>query len=706
MGDIERVEVIKGGAAATLYGSEAANGVVQIFTRKGKAGAPRWKFSVEQGLNSPEKKFIIEDFTRDYVMQNGHFQKYTASVDGGSTILTYHLSGHILGEDGVMKKLENVRYGLAGGFRAFPSDKLQIDFSSNLVRNNFGRVFSDNAISGILSTIEAHDAGFFHDGITEEEQLQLLDEYFMPELDEIVNRFTFATTAMYNPSAYLSTRFTLGADYRKSEQRYFIPISAEQVTSTPGGGLNRADREFLSVTLDWAATMKYPLKGWFKSTFTLGAQGFRESDRESDVAATEFGLPGTDDFDNAANLDPRESNQQVFSGGFYFNEQIGLLDRIFVNAGVRFDGNTAFGDEVTLVGYPKFGLAYNVSDEKFWFGGKLLPVLKFRASYGQTGSFPAPFTRDKQFTQGSYLGVVAANFGNPGDPELRPEKTTTLEFGFDAALLDQKIAIEFSLYNDKTTDALFSVPSQPVSGLGFQLRNVGTIENRGIEIALDATVLDMKNARLNIGGSFSTLDNKVTSLGGSTPFNIGGFSFLPLRIEEDHPVGVFQTNVPTSDGDFLANQLIHSPLPDYMFSAFINLSLWKNFRLTAIGSGQTGGQILNTGAVLRYFNGAEPEASMVPEGYNFVTASDVFVEDADFFKIREISMAYTLPVHALGGRYTLSATMRNVLAFAKNRTLDPEMNGFRSVRDVDVGGINFFTLSPPREARLGLIVEL
>ncbi len=717
VGDIERIEVTKGGAASTLYGSEAASGVIQIFTQKGKAGAPRFNFKVEQGVNSPETKFVIEDFTKNELLNAGYFQKYSGSLDGGSEFMTYHLSGHVLESEGVVPKNDDRQFSFRAGLRAFPTEKIQIDFSSGLVRDNYERMFNSNAIADVYGAIESHGPDFFGADMDNEDRIALLQEYSLPDLTYATNRFTLGSTVTYDVSKYFSTRLTLGMDYRKSEERQFIPIAAQIVTSTPGGGLFRSDREYLTSTIDYAGTIKYPQAGFWTSAFTFGAQGFREDDRESQVTATEFGLPGTDDYDNAANLAPLENNQEVFSGGFYFNEQVGVKDRLFLNVGIRFDGNTAFGDDVSLQSYPKFGVAYTVSDESFWNNlpwGQLLNQLKARFSWGKTGSFPNPFTRDKTFNQGSFLQGVAANFGNPGDPSLKPEKTRTIEYGLDAALLDDRIGVEFSVFDEKTQDALLNVPSQPATGQGNQLRNVGIIENNGVEIGVNATVIDNKNFRFSLRGSYSTLHNEVTSLGGAQPFSLGGFSFLPQQVEEGKPVGVFETNKPVRDpvsgefeGDFETVQEL-SPLADKYFSISANFVIMRNLQLNILGDGQSGGYSLNTGSVLRYFNGGEPQVNKVPAGYSFVTASHVFVEDASFFKIREISASYRMPRKYFNTNLTWFASLRNAFIFANNEDMDPELHGFTfgNLTQTDVGGINFFTLPPAREFRFGLQVGL
>ncbi|RMF58042.1 MAG: hypothetical protein D6743_18195, partial [Calditrichaeota bacterium] len=124
--DIDRIEVTKGGAASTLYGSEAANGVIQIFTKKGKAGPTKWNFSTEQGVNAPEKKFIVEDFTKDEILETGYYQKYAFGADGGNEFATYHVSGHVMDSEGVLPKNDDREYSFRMGVRAFPSEKVQL----------------------------------------------------------------------------------------------------------------------------------------------------------------------------------------------------------------------------------------------------------------------------------------------------------------------------------------------------------------------------------------------------------------------------------------------------------------------------------------------------------------------------------------------------------------------------------------------------
>ncbi len=709
VGQIERVEVLKGGAAATLYGSDAAAGVIQVFTKKGFAGAPRWTFSTSLGIDEPETRWVIEPFTKEKVLKNGNFQQYTANVTGGSDVSSYSVTARMQSSDGVIEKNNSRYYNIGGGMRSQFGEKLSVEFSAGYTNSLYGGMYNNNAIASILGSSE--DSTFQRSSNAD----SLLRVALLPDHREVVNRFTSSATARYNPLSYLGTRFTVGIDFRKNEQRIFNPIEAASWTSTPGGGLFRFDRDFLTISLDAAATISYPKQGDIVSTLTVGVQGFREEDRQSQATGTNFPVPGTDDFDNAATVSAAESNQQLFSGGFYINENLGLFDRIFLDVGLRIDGNSAFGKDAGLQSYPKAGIAYNISDEEFWPLKEYWNSFKLRASYGLTGKFPQAFTRDRTFAAGRFQNIGFVVFANPGDRNLKPEKTSTLEFGFDAGFLEDRVALQVTYFTETTKDALFTVAEQVTSGYASQLRNVGEIENKGLEISLNAVPISTADVDLSVRLSYSSLENKVKSLGGTPPFNIGGFAFLPLRVEEGQPIGVFRLNIPRPErgtGQYDANVVNHgkSPTPKHTGSISATLTLFRDLRINALADYSYGGYVLNTGAVIRFFDGLYPEINRVPAGYNFATASEVWIEKADWLKVREISARYQLPtayyenwgIRSIG----LNFSVRNVFAITPVQRIDPELHGLRSGRQLEVGGINFFTLSAPREYRFGLDVSL
>lgn len=709
VGNIERVEVIKGGAAATLYGSDAANGVIQIFTKKGYAGAPRWTFNTTQGVDLPETKWTREQYTKDKILRDGRFQNYVANVTGGTENATYNLTGRMQLSDGTVQKLTNRLYSFGGGLRGSLAEKVSVDFSAGFTNTLYGNNYNNNAIASPLTSSER---GTFQRSSNPDSLLAIA---MLPDLRDVVNRFTSGLTANYTPYRFISAKFTVGVDYRKNEQRNFNPIAAAQWTSTPGGGLFRADRDYLQISLEASTTISYPREGDITATTTVGVQGFREEDRQQQTAGTNFPVPGTDDYDNAAVITAAESNQQLFQGGFYIAENIGIFDRLFLDLGLRIDGNSAFGKDAGLQTYPKAGIAYNISDEAFWPVKDYVNSFKLRASYGLTGKFPQAFTRDRTFAAGNFQQIGAIFFGNPGDRNLKPEKTTTIEFGFDAGILNDIIGVQVTYFEERTKEALFTVAQEPASGYVNQLRNVGEIENKGWEFSLNAVPISTPDFEVSFRASLATLENKVVSLGGSAPFNIGGFAFLPQRVEEGYPIGIFRINVPTPEkgaGTYDANVLDpeKQPTPKYTGSFGLSATLFRDLRVNVLADYSYGGWVLNTGSVLRYFDNLQPDAAKVPAGYNFTTASSVWLEKANWIKIREISARYQLPSSlyesfSLRG-LAINASIRNVATFTPVKEFDPELNALRAGGQLDVGGIGYFPLSPPKEVRFGLEVSL
>lgn len=410
----------------------------------------------------------------------------------------------------------------------------------------------------------------------------------------------------------------------------------------------------------------------------------------------------------------------MFQGGFYFQESIGIFNRIFIDLGFRVDGNSAFGKDVGLQSYPKAGVAYNISDEPLWADllgpvGEYFTSLKLRASYGVTGKFPPAFTRDRTFLAGRFLNVGYISFSAFGNPDLKPEKTTTIEYGFDAGFLNDRISIQATQFFETTKEALFTVGLEPTTGFANKLANVGEIENSGFEFSIEAIPISTPDVDWSIRFSYASLFNKVVSLGGSAPFSIGGFAFLPMRVEENMPIGVFRLNVPRPDlgaGAYDANVLNRkiSPTPKHTGSISTSLTLFRDLRITATGDYAYGHYVLNTGSVIRFFNGLTPEINRVPSGYNFTTASSVWVEKGDFFKLREISARYQVPSQFYEGfglrGLAVNLSFRNVFSITPSKEFDPELHGVRAGRALDVGGINFFTLSPPFETRFGVEVSL
>lgn len=709
LGEIDRIEIIKGGAASTLFGSEAANGVIQIFTKKGVPGAPRWQVNVTGGFDVPNEKFVSEQYIIDNVFQNSTYQSYDFNVMGGSENFTYHLGGKTYMGDGII--VEDVTrakgYNLNSGFRVHLSDKSNLEISTSYTKSQYKRTDNNNfptAPYGGFEDGSRSDLWGYNDHLRD----SILTLMLLNDVSDDVDRFRTAINYDYTPIKGFTNKFTFGLDYRKNEERQFVPKQAGDLFAQQNGYLIRADREYLTVTLAYAGSYILPNLGPINQTLAFGFQGFRVEDRESTAQGLDFAIPGTQDFDNASLIDAQESNRQLFSGGLYIVDQIGLFNRIFIDLGLRADGNSTFGKDVGLQYYPKAGIAYNISEESFYPEAvrPYVSSLKLRTSWGQTGNFPPPFTRDRTYAANSYLEQSGLAFNNPGNDDLKPEKTSSIDAGLDMGLFNDRVAVEFNYFYQITKDGLFLVPNDPASGFKLQYTNVGEIENKGIELSLYAKIWQSENVLANARVSFATLKNEVTSLGGSAPFSLASFTFLPRRVEEGYPLGVFRINkrVKDADGNYTGDYetvLEGNPLPEQTGSFSFDVTLFRNLTIRGLAEFAFGHQIINLKRTLRYFNQTEDAADAVPEYYSFETASEVWVEDADWIKIREIALSYRLPDYLVKG-ITLNASVRNVAELGINTTdLDPELNSFQPSQ-ANVGGYGYLDISAPRQFRFSV----
>ncbi|MDW8018952.1 MAG: carboxypeptidase-like regulatory domain-containing protein [Chloroherpetonaceae bacterium] len=229
-GEIERVEVALGGSAATLYGTQAANGVTQIFTKKGTPGSPTVRVVATLGADNPETRFIQEEVTRRLFFQTGFFQNYTLNLNGGGDIFTYNISAMARSTNGFITRNQarDDLYNIAFGARAIFNENLDAEISTSFVRNGFSRFNQGNNLLAPLGQME-HGTAFRDRRFTPagtDNPDSLLAIWMLPEYDENVNRVITSLTLNYSPFKWFSNRVTIGFNYDRAEARFLTPIEA------------------------------------------------------------------------------------------------------------------------------------------------------------------------------------------------------------------------------------------------------------------------------------------------------------------------------------------------------------------------------------------------------------------------------------------------------------------------------------------------
>ena len=759
LSDVERIEVTKGGAASTLYGSDAATGVIQIFTKKGTPGAPRFTARVEQGIEQPELWNILdtrlifpervesgevtETFMQDNYFKRGDLQSYYLGVSGGTADVTYSVGGRLEDRTGTQPKDGSTNYNLRGGMQASLGDDFTIEFSGSYVRHNFQRLYNGAAINDPLTTFEVGDALFFSGASDLHEALRI---FLMPDIDEAVSRAIFAGGLRWNILEDLSAKLNVGLDHRTNGLRVVQPIGF--TVDDPTGEITRRDRSFISASMDAGATYAWENgSGWLGSTLTVGVQGFREDMSLINAYGRTFALPGTNDIDSAALITAYEGNVEVFNGGAYLDEQVSLWDKLYLGGGFRIDAGSSFGDNIDTELYPKATGSYILSDD---LRIPLVNEFKIRVAYGETGKFPGAFLKDRTYSAQPFRGESAPRFANPGNLDLRPEKTSTIEAGIDAALWSDRVGLNATIYEARTTDALFRVPRQPVTGLGTQQQNVGEILNRGVEVAVNVQLLNTRMLAWSLGGTFAYNDNQIADMGGVPDFSVDGsqkrVTGCWMMTEEGNedtcrggPIGAWWVTMPSDtngDGLFDASERQFTggfPTPDKTGGINTTLSVANDLTISALADWAGGHEVFDWGSVWATFNGvyrrelvrcgtgdgpAEGCAYTFPVQYNTdgtergkysqSNARSAFVYDGDYLKLREVSVRYALPESIAGrinaNRATVYAAGRNLWIWSRNALVDGELNGLTFGGGLALGSESSITLSPNRTFRFGVEV--
>ncbi|WP_205691265.1 TonB-dependent receptor domain-containing protein [Chitinophaga oryziterrae] len=729
--NIEKIEYINGGAATTMYGSDAANGVIQIFTKKG--GADRTDITVEtqMGVETPTADFLHFKRTKDLLFQNGFYQKQHLALNGGKDNFGYSFSGNYSNSKGVQifNQNSNRRIDFSSGFRAGLGKKVVYESSFTYVNNNYkrnrngnqggytGLWFAESGASSItgpkfspvIDTLSEASYAKMKAYVSQAERLQ--------DNNIAVNRFQTSQVFKYTPMKNLVFKATGGIDYRVQKNQVITTNQylsfTTNTTVTDQGSVSNADRKYLGITLELNG--QYEAKaGDFSFVTTAGGQLFRNEDQQILYVGSNI-RDGSRIITNAATKTSDEYFLQVVNYGMYLQENIGFKNKLFLDMGIRGDGNPAFGKNIGIQYYPKVGISYVPSAEP-WFDAvaNVLSSAKVRGGFGVAGNLPTAFANQRTIAFSGYQNGQAAYFGQPGNANLKPEKTQTAEGAVDLGFLHDRILLSAGYYHSTTHNALFYVPATPSSGQSqSQLYNVGRILNRGYEFNFVAVPVQTKNITLRVNASVNTLYNKVLSSGGVAPFNINGFSARTIQtvVQEGYSIGFLRGNkgVFGADGTLAsttAQQDLGKTIPDLFGSFGLNFR-YKNFELYANGDYQKGAYANSFDRQFRFNYGAGNEG--IPQAEidknkrtNWLNFTNMFTEKTDFLKVRTIGCSYTLKGALLNNKVksvTIGFMAVNPLNFASS-SFDPEATisgAAQGQGGATTGGISYATYSSPRQ---------
>jgi len=707
--DLEVVQVLKGPSAATLYGTEASNGVVQIITKRGSSGPPTWSTELRAGANylpSPEKLYegiyyrdtlgvvqhlnlIENDIRRGFgsPFSTGKPLGGTMSVQGGTDAVRYFFSGSYDHDEGIVSYNWQNKLNGSANLSYLAGDRFKVDLSLGYTRSKTRSgsatqpmttylIWACPSNSCIFPGLGPNDAGRgYLAGVTPEDfrEIEGLDN---------VDRSRLAVTFTHRPNGWLNHRFTLGGDFTNEASSLYFPRGSNAAFGIPEGEKFVENDRSSFVTADYSATITANLSPSLKSLTSAGLQYYQKKFAQISGSGRAFPIRGVNTVSGGGirqGFEDPDFNLENKTLGTYVQEQIGLRDRLFLTGALRGDDNSAFGVNYDFVVYPKLSASWVLSDESFFPRGGTLSAVKLRGAWGKAGQQPNAFaavqTYGPSVGSGGTPTVTPLNVGNPN---LKPEVTREIEAGFDASLFNNRLSAEVTYYNKLTRDGIFAAPNSPSSGFpGFQFINIGEFSNRGFELALQGSLMNRRELRVNVRGTLATNRNRINVLGQDNPIpNTGIGQLTGAYNTAGYPVGSFffkrivsatltspgvvtnimcegGANFSRGDGSVVpcaTAPLVYfgSPIPTWLSALSADIS-WKRWRLAGIAEFQ-GGHVVddgNVGGAHVFFTnsqaaveGTDPIAVAHIATGNFGAAG---LMKAGWGKIRNVSLTYTAP---------------------------------------------------------------
>lgn len=552
--DIESMEVIKGPAAATLYGTEASNGVIQIITKKGAMGRSRWNFSTRQGTNyfqNPSGRFRVnwfpvqragaatgvldtvsinlidmEDARGTPVFQNGRINENDLSTSGGSDLFRYYAGVGLEDSEG-MEPVNSVKRRTGRlNLSVNPNKSVDLGFNVGYTNGNItlpceagcgGRtlgVVNATPLNNVpLASGAPNPRRGWNSGLPE-----FYDAYY--EFYQIVDRFTGGLQINQQLNKWFKHRLNAGTDRTHEENSELGRRTEDSLTKALLGisGLGYRAMTFRAInnyTLDYAASALYDVNPTLRSTTSFGAQYYRNRFEISCASGSAFPAVGvTNVSSTTTGLSTCQDVEEDATLGLYAQEQVGWNDRLYATAAIRADDNSAFGQNFDRVYYPKFSLSF-IPIEGASSRVPYLNALKLRAAYGESGKQPITFSALQTYTSATGPGdVPTVTQLTIGNPDLGPERSKEIELGFDLGAFDDRFGIEATYYHKRTTDAILDRQIAPSIGVpGSQPFNAGSIRNTGIELMLRAIPVSTSRISWESTFGYATNNNEVEDLG-------------------------------------------------------------------------------------------------------------------------------------------------------------------------------------------------
>ncbi|MCJ7628638.1 MAG: TonB-dependent receptor [Longimicrobiales bacterium] len=558
--DIESIEVVKGPAAATLYGSDAVAGVINIITKKGRPGSgftqtinmeygqsnpnftppDNWGKCTASALNRLDRYPNCAGRAVDEIIHDNPLERTNAFLKGTYRNLNWSLAGggdnygvfFSLGADDDQGTLPNNQYGHVNSrarFDFMAREDLTIEFGFGLARVNTQLPRNDNDIYGYLGgglLGDPRTLGGAKDGWYAPNRAAMAISSY--ENTNKTWRIQPRTSVKYSPFDWFTNTLTVGGDMQRSEAMSFwaknddgwwdaAPMNTGRVSQSR----NAEDR----FTMDYIGTFRGDITDDLRVDLSVGAQALTRRSDGTNAQGTGLVNNTVRSINSAAELTGGgQSSSQSRDIGVFSQADISWRERLYVQLGVRRDQSSTFGIDSKPFYSPKIGMSYVISDEDYFrnLTGFLpegaIAELRLRGAFGVSGRQPGSGARSTYGTSTNQISdnavAIGVRPGTTGNPSLRAEKSRELELGFDAGLLNDRLGLQFTYFHKQGIDQILELPVAPSVGAGGPDVNVGEILTSGIEVASDFRLLTRPNLAWEVRASANTMNNEVIDLGG------------------------------------------------------------------------------------------------------------------------------------------------------------------------------------------------
>jgi TonB-linked SusC/RagA family outer membrane protein len=731
--DIERIEILKGASAAAIYGSRAAAGVVLITTKRGRAGKPRIEVSQSIGFQSLLRKLGQREWTEAkvrtafgasavpiYQAANGQVFDYEEElygntgamstsrlgVSGGNESTRYYTSVSHKNDKGIVKgtgyRKTSVRLNLDQKVTSF----IDANFGAIYVSSRADRGFFNNdntsTTLGVSFVSTPSWVNLFPDANGNYPNNPLAPSNFLQTRDLITNRENvdrILLTGNTTVRILNGERHKLRLVARGGVDQYTLNTIAifppELQFQKNGNGTNGASIYGTTITRgkNIAAFLvdEFDVSGSLNLRTQVGLTG--EDLDQNSVLNTATQLIGSQtNLNQAGSIRAEQVVTRQRDRGFFVQEEVNFNEKIIGTLGLRGDKSSRNGNANKLYYYPKASVALNLHRILTW-NSRYFNQLKLRAAYGQSGNF-APFSA-------IYTPLVPAIFRGTtgsvvditrGNENLEPERQKELEMGFDAGFFNNRLSVEFTYYNKEVEDLILPVVVPLSSGFSNFWRNVAAIQNKGVEVQVNASPVVSRSVRWNITANFWKNNAKVTRL--DVPaFNTGAFGATlgTYRVElGKSPTQIVGIGTAADKVDPATGLAVYgNGEPDFNLSTYNDI-VYKNFELSFLTHWKKGGENINLTTLLSDIFGTSPDFdrnNLDPAGQktngdyrlaSLGSTASAWVEDASYFRLREIGLSYRFPKTLFRNVADLQIGVsgRNLINIFKYNSYDPEVSNF------------------------------